>query len=58
MKCPYAVNRQVTTQTVIEYNAEGNQDGYTEVQTNLTVFIDCLQEECGAWKHGQCKYKD
>lgn len=25
MKCPYAVNRQVTTQTVLEYNDEGQQ---------------------------------
>lgn len=49
MKCPYAVNRQVTTQTVLEYNDEGQQKSWTEYQSNTAQFVDCLGKECGAY---------
>ena len=57
MKCPYAVNRQTITETVIEYDDEGNQTGYTEITNNNAAFINCLGEECGAYKNGECCYK-
>lgn len=59
MKCPYAVNRQVVTQTSIQLNEEGNQTGYTEYQNNTAVFVDCLEEECGAYnaETKKCEYK-
>lgn len=59
MKCPYAVNRQVVTQTSIQLNEEGNQTGWTEYQNNTAVFVDCLEEECGAYnaERKKCEYK-
>ena len=59
MKCPYAVNRQVVTQTSIQLNEEGNQTGWTEYQNNTAVFVDCLEEECGAYnaETKKCEYK-
>ncbi len=60
MKCPYAVNRQSVTQTKVEYNEDGNQSGWTEYQNNTAQFLDCLQEECGAYnpETNRCQYKD
>ena len=59
MKCPYAVNRQVTTQTVLEYNDEGQQKSWTEYQSNTAQFVRCLEKECGAYNSetGRCEYK-
>lgn len=59
MKCPYAVNRQTTTQCMIEHNEEGQQTGWTEYQNNQASFIDCLKEECGAYnpETSRCEYK-
>ena len=59
MKCPYTVNRHITTQTVIEYNDEGNQKSYTEYQSNIASFAKCLKKECGAYNADteKCEYK-
>lgn len=59
MKCPYAVNRQITTQTVIEYNEEGQETGSTVFSGNTAQFVDCLKEECGAYNADtkKCEYK-
>lgn len=58
MKCPYAVNRQMTTQTNFEYNVEGVQVFQQTVENNTASFVDCLKEECGAWKDGCCRYSN
>lgn len=59
MKCPYAVNRRVTTQTVLEYNDEGQQKSWTEYQSNTAQFVNCLEKERGAYnpETGRCEYK-
>jgi hypothetical protein len=59
MKCPYAVHRQSTTQTVIEYAEDGQQKSWTEYQNNTAHFVDCQKEECGAFnpETGRCEYK-
>lgn len=57
IKCPYAVNRQIITQTVIEYDEDGNQGGVREVMNNKAYFIDCLKDKCGAYKDCECHYK-
>jgi len=60
MKCPYAVNRQVTTQSIMQYNEEGQQTSWTEYQNNTAQFVNCLKEECGAYNPdtGRCEYKN
>ena len=56
MKCPYAVHRQTTAQTMLEYNADGCHTVTTEKINNMAYFVDCLKEECGAWHNEMCKY--
>ena len=59
MKCPYAVNRQVVTQTTMQYDENGSQTSYAEYQNNTAAFVNCLQEECGAYntETKKCEYK-
>lgn len=59
MKCPYAVNRQVVTQTAMQYDENGCQTSYTEYQNNTAHFVDCLKKECGAYNADtkKCEYK-
>jgi hypothetical protein len=59
MKCPYAVNRKVVTQTSMQYDENGCQTSYTEYQNNQAEFVNCLEEECGAYNKetGKCEYK-
>lgn len=57
MICPYAVNRKQITQTQMQYDDEGKQTHWMEIQTNTAFFVECKQEGCGAWKDGQCCYK-
>ena len=45
MKCPYTVNRQITTQTVIEYTDEGNPKSYTDYQSNIASFAKKLKKD-------------
>lgn len=56
MKCPYAVNRRMVSQTKFEYNEDGTQTFQQTVENNTASFLDCLMEECGAWKDGRCQY--
>lgn len=57
MKCPYAVNRKTVTQTHIEYDDEGKQSNWTEVQNNNAFFLNCVESECGAWRDNRCCYR-
>ena len=58
MKCPYVVHRQSVTQTNVEYNEDGQQDNWTEIQNNTAEFAECQKQYCGAWYNGRCHYKD
>ena len=60
MRCPYAVNRHTVTQTIIQYDENGNQTNFTEYQNNTASFVDCLEEECGAYNKStkKCEYKE
>ena len=59
MRCPYAVSRQIVTQTVIEYNDESQETGSTVCQNITAEFSNCLKEECGAYnaEAKKCEYK-
>lgn len=56
MKCPYAVDRHSTTQTTFEYDESGNLMFQQSIEHNSASFVDCLQENCGAWQNGKCQY--
>ena len=59
MKCPYAVNRNIVTQSKVKYDDNGNQTDWMEVQNNKAEFTECLKEECGAYnaEKSKCEYK-
>ena len=59
MKCPYAVNRQIVTQTVIEYNSESQEIGSTVCQNITAEFSQCIKGACGAYDSDtkKCVYK-
>lgn len=44
MKCPYAVNRNIVTQSKVKYDDNGNQTDWMEVQNNKAEFTECLKE--------------
>ncbi len=58
MKCPYAVHRQITTQTAFEFDEEGRNNIATTIENNTASFCNCHKENCGAWdsKQGRCNY--
>ena len=56
MKCPYAVNRHLVQQSVYEYDDNGNQTSQQTIDHNTAEFVDCLKEDCGAWRDGCCMY--
>jgi hypothetical protein len=57
MKCPYAVDRVVTTKTKIEYNDEDQEQGSTVTTYNKAYFAKCQESDCGAYQNGKCCYK-
>lgn len=56
MKCPYAVNRLNVSQTDFQYDESGNQTFQQTIDHNTAEFVDCLEENCGAWRDGRCRY--
>ena len=56
MKCPYAVNRNVNQQTIYEYGDNGEMTFQQVIENNTAEFVDCLEENCGAWRDGRCQY--
>ena len=56
MKCPYAVSRTIQTMTTYCYNDNSQYEQVSTVERNSAQFVDCLQEECGAYQDGRCMY--
>ena len=56
MKCPYAVSRHTVSQTIFEYDDDGKQTFQQTTDHNTAEFVDCLKENCGAWRDGKCQY--
>lgn len=57
MKCPYAVNQHMVSQTTFEYDDDGKQTAQQTVENNNAEFVTCLERECGAWRDGRCQYR-
>ena len=56
MKCPYTVNRHVVQQTSYEYDSYGNAVMNQLIEHNTADFVERLEEQCGAWHDGRCRY--
>ena len=57
MKCPYTANYRIITQCSREYDEDGQMTISTDIQNQEVQLIDCLKEECAAYKDGQCNYR-
>lgn len=58
MKCPYAVNRRMVSQTTFEFDEEGKQTAQQTVENNNAEFVTCIERKCGAWCDGRCQYHE
>lgn len=56
MKCPYTIHRHRVVQETYEYDDEGRNKIITVVENNKAMPIECLKEDCGAWKNDHCCY--
>ena len=56
MKCSYEVNRNVNQQTIYEHGDDGAITFQQVIERNTAEFVDCLEENCGAWRDGRCQY--
>ena len=56
MKCPYAVNRKTVLQTTFDHDENGVQVFQQTIEDNQASFLDCLMQECNAWKDVCCRY--
>lgn len=56
MKCPYCCDRHTIQQVAYDYEEEGRVSVQNLIEHNTTELMDCLREECGAWKDGHCGY--
>lgn len=59
MKCPYVVNQKYITLTHSNYDEDGHQTDWIEVQNNNAEFTECLKEECAAYnaEKQKCEYR-
>ena len=59
MKGPYAVNRKYVTQTHLNYDENGYQTDWIEVQNDNAEFTECLKENCAVYnaEKQKCEYK-
>lgn len=59
MKCPYCPVIQDVTQQKYEYDDDDENLSIVTIISNQTpTFLDCLKEECAAFRDGQCHYKE
>lgn len=56
MKCPYTIHRHNVFQEKYEYGDDGKQILTNRIENNTAEMIECLREECGAFKNGECHY--
>lgn len=56
MFCPYEVDRHCVQQTEYEFDENGNTTMMQVIEHNTATFIECKQEQCGAWHDGRCGY--
>lgn len=56
MICPYVVTRKTVRQTLSEWNEEGQETGWQQVENNIAEPMKCARENCGALYDGRCRY--
>jgi hypothetical protein len=56
MECPYTVNILQTNKWKYTYDESNNGTETVHILKEDRKFVDCLQEQCGAWQNGRCCY--
>lgn len=58
MKCPYTIFDIVQTNVnEFVYDESGNCIRQTHRLAEQKDLMDCLREECAAWRDGRCEYR-
>ena len=57
MKCPYTINIQQVSQDIYQHDENGSTTFHENKLLELREYIECLQEDCAAWRDGGCRYK-
>lgn len=58
MKCPYAIDQTVQINVnCYEYNENGNCVKHRQKLVEQHGLMDCLKENCAAWRDGHCEYR-
>lgn len=53
---PLCCDRHLVSQTTYDYDEDGVETFRQTVEDNTAEFVDCLKEDCGAWRDGRCAY--
>lgn len=57
MICPYIVHRKVVRQTTSDFDEEGREVAWQQVEDIQAVAMHCEEGNCAAWQDGKCCYR-
>lgn len=58
MKCPYIKqNVTITTAFTLKYE-DGNCEAWNKIDNTSVELMNCLKDECGAWRNGRCNFRE
>lgn len=58
MKCPYTVDQTVQINVnLYTFDESGNCTKHRHELVEQRDLMDCLREECAAWRDGRCEYR-
>lgn len=53
---PVCCKQACRQQTIYEYGDNGEMTFQQVIENNTAEFVDCLKDDCGAWRDGRCQY--
>lgn len=57
MICPYIVHCKVIRQTSSDFDDDGREIAWQQVEENQAVAMQCEKGNCAAWQDGKCCYR-
>ena len=59
MVCPYSFIRvEQASQNKYEFDVDGHNTFHEHKMAESRKFAKCVQDKCGAWNDGRCRYRD
>ena len=57
MICPYIVHCKVIRQTSSDFDDDGREIAWQQVEENQAVAMQCEKGNCAVWQDGKCCYR-